>query len=184
MTGASGAGSLIWDVRHCDIQAMTKITESPFFILAVAVLVVVMPLLCLACLRRARRVREQGQKERFEQRRLQPDYAAFTSHYGCEPPLSLRQLYEERENVLDGDFEIRLPSSRRPWAVAWFEPMEDDTWADIEGFYAFANDGCGNLYIVSVQGDDPDVFLLDHETGKREALGVRLSQFLVAKRTR
>jgi hypothetical protein len=163
---------------------MSKITESPFFILAVAVLVVVLPLLGLAHLRRRRRVSEQEQKARFEQRRLQPDYAAFKSHYGCEPPLSLRQLYGDRETLLDGDFEIRLPSSRRPWSVAWFEPMELDTWADIEGFYAFANDGCGNLYIVALQGDDPEVFFLDHETGEREALGVCLSQFLATERTR
>ena len=32
--------------------------------------------------------------------------------------------------------------------------------------------------------NDPEVVFLDHETGKREALGVRLSQFLTAKRTR
>ncbi len=163
---------------------MSKITVSPFFILAVGVLVVVLPLLGLARLRRRRRVSEQEQTARFEQRQLQPDYAAFKSHYGCEPPLSLRRLYEDRENVLDGDFEVRLASSRRPWSVAWFEPMERDSWADIEGFYAFANDGCGNLYVVALQGDDPEVSFLDHETGERDALGVRLSQFLAAKRAR
>ena len=163
---------------------MGDIIQSVLFVLAVLIFVVLLPLMWLARLRRARRLKEQEQRARFEQRQLQPDYSAFTSHYGCEPPAPLRRLYEERDNVLDADFEVHLPSSRRPWSVAWFEPMEDGTWPDIEGCYSFANDGCGNLYIVSVRGDDPEVFFLDHETGKREALGVSLSQFLTAKRTR
>ena len=107
---------------------MADVFESILFVLAVVVFVVLLPLMWLARLRRARRLKEQEKRARCEQRQLQPDYAAFASHYGCVPPPPLRQLYEERENVLDADFEVHLPSSPRPWSVAWFEPMEDDTW--------------------------------------------------------
>ena len=163
---------------------MAEFIESALFILAVVVFVIVLPLLWLTRLRRARKTREVEQQARFEHRQLHPDYAAFTSHYGCEPPPPLRRLYEDRENVLDAGFKVHLPLSRDTWSVAWFEPMEDGEWPDIEGFYSFANDGCGNLYLVSPRDADPEVFFLDHETGKREALGVRLSQFFTAKRTR
>jgi len=79
MLDVCGAARVSFGVTRCDIQATSKITGSPFFILAVAVVVVVLPLLWLARLRRARRVSEQEQKALFEQRRLQPDYAAFAS---------------------------------------------------------------------------------------------------------
>lgn len=163
---------------------MTEIITSVLFVLAVVVFVIVLPLWWLSRLRRARRVKDDEQMARFEHQQLHPDYAAFTSHYGCEPPPVLRKLYEDREMVLDGDFEIHLPSSRHAWTVAWFEPMEDGSWVDVDGFYSFANDGCGNLYLVRPQDADPEVFFLDHEIGKREALGVHLSEFLAAKRIR
>ena len=163
---------------------MADFIESILFILAVVIFVILLPLMWLARLRRVRRLKEQEQKARFEHRQLRPDFAAFASHYGCQPPQALRRLYEDRQNVLDANFEVHLPSSREAWPVAWFEPMEEGEWIDMAGSYSFANDGCGNLYLVSVRDDDPEVAFLDHETGKREALGVRLSQFLAAKRTR
>ena len=163
---------------------MADFIESILFVLAIVIFVILLPLMWLARLRRARHLREQEQKALFEHRQLHPDYAAFTAHYGCEPPPPLRRLYEDLENVLDANFEVHLPSSRHAWLVAWFEPMEEGEWVEMEGFYSFANDGCGNRYLVSPRDADPEVFFLDHETGKREALGVRLSHFLTAKRTR
>lgn len=167
---------------------MTETITSVLFVLAIVVFVIVLPLWWLARLRRARRAKHDearaSQKARFEHRQLHPDCAAFTSHYGCEPPFVLRKLYENRETLLDGEFDIRLPSSRHTWFVAWFEPMEDGSWVDVAGFYSFANDGCGNLYLVRPREADPEVLFLDHETGKREALGVRLSEFLAAERIR
>jgi hypothetical protein len=166
---------------------MNEIFTSVLFVLVVVVFVILLPLWWLARLRRTRLTKHERaraeQKAKFEHRQLHPDYAAFTSHYGCEPPSVLRQLYEDREMVLDGEFEIRLPP-RKTWFVAWFEPMEEGSWVDVDGFYSFANDGSGNLYLVRPQEADPEVFFLDHETGKREGLGVRLSEFLAAKRIR
>jgi hypothetical protein len=163
---------------------MTDFVQSLLFVLAVVVVVVVLPLTWLRRNRRARRMKEEQQAAEFEHRLLHPDYAAFRSHYGCEAPLPLRRLYEDRGSVLDSNFNLLLPSSRSRYSVAWFEPMEDKEWPDMEGFYAFANDGCGNQYLVDPQEADPEVVFLDHETGKRESLGVRLSQFLTAERKR
>lgn len=57
-------------------------------------------------------------------------------------------------------------------------------WPGTEGFFPFANDGCGNRYIVNPHEADPVVYFYDHEVHKRESLNVTLSQFLTAKRTK
>ena len=166
---------------------MTDFIESIIFVLAVVVFVIVLPFAWLLRHRRARQMREQNsrqeQKARFEHRLLHPDFAAFKLHYGCEPPPPLRRLYEDRDNVLDGNFDVTLDSHDSCF-LAWFEPMDGEAWPDLEGFYSFANDGCGNQFLVNARDGDPEVFFNDHETGKRKSLGVRLSQFLAARRTR
>jgi hypothetical protein len=166
---------------------MAELIESILFVLAVVVIVIVLPLLWLRHLRRARQTRDkksrQKQRAAFEHRQLHPDYAAFAAHYGCEPPPPLRRLYEDRETVLADNFEVIVPSGD-PYFVAWFEPMNEPEWPDLDGFYSFANDGCGNQFLINPRESDPEVFFNDHETGERESLGLRLSQFLVAPRKR
>lgn len=166
---------------------MTEFIESSLFVLAVIVFVIVLPFAWLRRQRRARKLSEQHsrqeQKAHFEYRQLHPDFAAFVSHYGCEPPLPLRQLYANRENVLDENFEVILPSGD-PYFIAWFEPMDEQEWPDLDGLYSFANDGCGNQFLIIPREADPEVFFNDHETGQRKLLELRLSQFLVAERKR
>lgn len=164
----------------------------PLLILTVAVTVVVFPLLWLRRLRRARREKEQRSRSeriaRFEHRLLHPDYEAFKERYGTGPPRALRPLLEDRKSILDGNFDLVLSSSRRTCFVAWFEPMDEEhmshAWRGTEGFYSFANDGCDNQYLVCPQEDDPEVWFYCHETGRRKALDVRVSQFLAAERKR
>ena len=166
---------------------MTDTIESIFFVLAVVVFVIVLPFFWLRHHRHARQSKEkllrQEQRTKFEHRQLNPDYAAFASHYGCEPPPPLRRLYEDRQNVLDENFDVVL-SPRDIHFIAWFEPMDGQEWPDVEGFYSFANDGCGNPFLIDPRDSDPEVFFRDHEIGERESLGVRLSEFLAAKRLR
>jgi hypothetical protein len=164
----------------------------PVLILSAAVAVVVLPLMLLRLMRRARRAKEQKsrseQRARFEHRQLHPDYDAFKKRYGNDPPRALRQLIEDCKSMLDSNFDLVFPPSRRTWFVAWFEPMDEEhmslAWRGAEGFYSFANDGCDNQYLVSPQEDDPEVWFYSHETRKRKALGVRVSQFLAAERKR
>ncbi len=163
---------------------MDQIKESPFFILAVAALAVTALMVLLARLRRARRERDASHRADYARRLLTPDLIAFAAHYGYEPSPALRRLYGDRQGILDGDFEVILPGTRRPWPVSGFEPMEDGTWVDIEGHYAFASDGYGNQYNVRVQDEDPEVLFHDHESGENVALGVSLSKFLAAERKR
>ena len=85
--------------------------------------------------------------------------------------------------MLDENFEVVL-SPRDVYFIAWFEPMDEQEWPDVEGFYSFANDSCGNPFFINPHDNDPEVFFRDHEIGERESLGVRLSEFLAAKRLR
>ena len=57
-------------------------------------------------------------------------------------------------------------------------------WPGTEGFFPFANDGCGNRYILNPGEPDPVVYFYDHELHERESLNVSLSQFLATKRTK
>jgi len=154
----------------------------------VAVVVVLGALFKLSKSRQAKR--ESDLKEysaRFNQRQVQPDFAAFRSRFGCDVPLVLHSLQSDPVRMREGDFDVHLPSSPDPHYVAWFEPMDDEhmsfVWPGTEGFYPFANDGCGNAYLVNPRDADSEVSFYDHETGEREPLAVRLSEFLSAKRT-
>jgi hypothetical protein len=166
---------------------MAETIKSILFVLAALIFVIVLPFLGLRRLRRARRAREkcvrEKQKAAFEERQLHPDFAAFATRYGCEPPPSLLRLYEDRATVLDENFEVVAPSGD-PYFVAWFEPMNEPEWPDREGLYSFANDGCGNQFLVNPKESDPEVYFYDHEMGQSEDLGMRLSEFLAAPRIR
>jgi hypothetical protein len=166
--------------------------ESILFILAVVVVVIVLPLVWLRRQRKAHDAKERKSRSeataRFQSRLLHPDYHAFASRYGAQPPTALRRLFEDQKRVLDGDFDVLLPSGRQTCYVAWFEPMDEEhmshVWRGTEGFYSFANDGCDNQYLIIPPDEDSEVWFYHHEAGTRKALGVRLSQFLAAERKR
>ena len=138
--------------------------------------------------RQAKREAElQAYGERFKHRQVQPDFAAFTERYGCEVPPELRLLVSDSAWMRESEFNVQLPSSPDPYYVAWFDPMDDEhmsvIWPGTEGFYPFANDGCGNSYLVNPRNSHLEVSFYDHEAGERELLSASLSEFLTAKRT-
>lgn len=51
-----------------------------------------------------------------------------------------------------------------------------------EIYFAFAEDDCGNVYLVNPHEDDPVVYFPDHELNGPESLKVSLSEFLAAQR--
>jgi hypothetical protein len=166
--------------------------ESGFFVIAVLVFVVVLPLMGLWKLRAKRNRRLAADTAAANERHMrslrQPDYAAFAAHYGCQPPPPLRQLYESPESNLAGGFEVKLASFPNPFLIAGFIGMDQENLSlelpGTEKFFAFADDGCGNLYIVNPRKTDPVVYFHDHEMNEPESLEVSLSQFLAAKRTK
>ena len=171
---------------------MKETVESVFFVIVVLVFIVVLPLMWLRRLRITRNKKLAADsaiaEELYKQSLRQPDYAAFAAHYGCQPPPPLQQLYENADSNLEGDFELYLPSFPKPFFIAYFMGIGNENMSIVrpgtEGFFPFANDGCGNRYIVNPREADPIVYLYDHEIHKRESLDVTLSKFLAAKRTK
>lgn len=87
-------------------------------------------------------------------------------------------------------FSVQFPSdgnSETGWFVAWIEPLDDEhlsqrPWPGTEGFYAFANDGSGDQYLISPNESDPEVIYYEHDTGNKQRMRVRLSEFVSAPR--
>lgn len=136
--------------------------------------------------------RNKAAEALFRQRQRNPDFEAFRRHLSCEPPQSLKSLFAEPEFFAnDKDmFEIEVPSSSgqsKRWFIAWIEALDEEhlksgNWPGTEGFYAFANNGAGDQYLIDPKRVDPEVFYYEHETGKKKPVGVSLSQFVSAKR--
>jgi hypothetical protein len=136
--------------------------------------------------------KNKAAEELFRKRQLNPDFEAFRQHFGCEPPQALKSLFAEPELFTnDKDiFEIAVPSEtgqEKRWFVAWIDAIDKEhlksrNWPGTEGFYAFANNGAGDQYLIDPKQEDPEVFYYEHETGKKKSVGVTLSQFVSAKR--
>jgi len=169
---------------------MKELAESDFFIIAVIFALGVVPLLGLWRLRatwnKKNAARPAVAGNQYDQGLRHPDYAAFATHFGCEPPPGLRQLYEGADSNLEGDFELKLPAFPKPFFVAYFLGVAEENMSLVgpgsEGFFAFASDGSGNRYLVNPGEADPSVYFYDHEKQKSEPLKLPLSQFLAAKR--
>ena len=130
--------------------------------------------------------------EHFRKRQRNPDFEAFRRHYGCEPASAVKRLFDDPE-LFQNDrdmFEIAVPSEagqEKRWFVAWIEALDDEhlkgsCWPGTEGYYAFANNGAGDRYLIDPKQEDPEVIYYEHETRKKKPVGVTLSQFVSAKR--
>ena len=122
---------------------------------------------------------------RFEERLANPDLAALEQHFGHPLPAALRALYLDPQERMRGNFEV-APSTSAPrsqrWPIAFYQPADAETlrdgWAGTEQHFAFADDGCGDGYLVDPRLDDPPVLFHDHETGELEPVCDHLSEFM------
>ena len=124
---------------------------------------------------------------RFQERQRHPDRDLFRRHFGCEPPQALRELLQDA-SAHDG-FDVVLPNPEGDtrWSVAWVEPMDAEhlngtVWPGTEGYYAFANDGSGDKYLIDPRAADPDVLYYEHETARIRPVGATMSRFIAARR--
>ena len=122
---------------------------------------------------------------RFRERLANPDFGALEQHYGCTLPIPLKQLYTNSEELSRGEFEVVPPHGRTPDDapyVAFYNPADAEslthTFHDGDAYFAFADDGCGNTYLIDPRGTDPPVLFHDHETGEIEAVAPSLSEFM------
>lgn len=122
---------------------------------------------------------------RFLERLNNPDLAALERHFGVPMPQSLVELYGNRAELMRGDFQV-APSSETPaderHRVAYYQPADaqsaGDSWSGLEKYFAFADDGCGNAYLIDPTETDPCVYFHDHETGEMTKVCQHLSEFL------
>jgi hypothetical protein len=131
----------------------------------------------------------EAANKRFEERLLNPDLTALEAHFRCAMPHALRDLYANRDEILRGDFELVSAGARQesqPWFVAFYQPADvehvGEAWPGTEEMFEFANDGCGNGYLIDPRVSDPPVKFHDHETGETERVADSLTAFLAMPR--
>jgi hypothetical protein len=132
-----------------------------------------------------------GASQRFRERQRTPDFELFRRHFECEPPQALRALLGDPPLFTGtGDaFDVVLPGpgGDTRWFVAWVEPVDAEhlngvVWPGTAGYYAFANNGTGDKYLIDPRERDPSVLYYEHETAKTRPVGATLSQFIAARR--
>ncbi len=122
---------------------------------------------------------------RFTERLQHPDFAAVEKHFGHSLPACLQALYADRQELLRGPFEVAAVPDAKPdhrWHVAFYQPADGQSvremWPGSENYFAFADDGCGNGYLVDPKDDDPPVLFHDHETGELSRVCDRFTEFM------
>ncbi len=112
----------------------------------------------------------------FTERLQNPDLSAVKEHFGHPLPPSVQLLYANREELLRQDFEVAAvpdAGSERRWYVAFYQPADQqsaqDTWPGLEKYFAFADDGCGNGYLIDPQENDPPVAVSRSRDGRTVA---------------
>jgi SMI1 / KNR4 family (SUKH-1) len=125
----------------------------------------------------------------FEERLLNPDFAGVEAILGCTLPEEVRRLYSDKNEILRGDFEVIIKpanDSNGVCTVAYYTPADKeavaDYWEDCKKYFSFANDGCGNDYLIDPTVPKSKVWFHDHETGEFNDLGVTFEEFLSAPR--
>ncbi len=121
----------------------------------------------------------------FNQRLQTPDFAALERNFGCPVPQPVRALYENKQEVMRQDFEVaatpEAPAVER-WSVAFYQPADQenvrDAWPGLEKYFAFADDGCGNGYLIDPREADPPVLFHDHETGEMSRVSDHFTEFM------
>lgn len=160
-------------------------SESFIAILVLIALMIGLPVLILLIrdrLTRPSRKQIEEASARFTERLKKPDLAALEAHYGHALPASLVALYRDSREIMRGDFWVAetsdAPEEKR-WYVAFYVPADaqstKDTWPGTEKYFTFADDGCGNGYLIDPRLADPPVFFHDHETGDLSPVADRLS---------
>jgi hypothetical protein len=122
---------------------------------------------------------------RFKERLRQPNLDAVAKHFGCQLPRALVGLYQNQTELVRGDFQVAPSvdaSKDERWYIGFYEPADaeslEDSWPGSEKYFLFANDGCGNDYLIDPALEDPPVKFHDHETGEISHVCDTLSQFM------
>ncbi len=121
----------------------------------------------------------------FTERLRHPDLSAVEKHFGRPLPLCIRALYANSDELLRSDFEVANAVDAAPeahWYIAFYQPADEqsvrDSWPGLEKYFAFADDGCGNGYLIDPKEEDPPVLFHDHETGEIARVCDHFTEFM------
>jgi hypothetical protein len=126
-----------------------------------------------------------GDSRRFEERLHQPDFEALEKHFGCSIPVAFKQIYSNHAELDRAEFSV-VPvgthEENSPWFIASYVPADVESlryrWPGTEAYLAFADDGCGNEYLIDPKDADARVLFHDHETGELSEVCGSLLQFM------
>ncbi len=121
----------------------------------------------------------------FNERLQTSDFAALEAHFGCPLPDCVRALYANAEELMRRRFEVApsadLPEEERLF-IAFYQPAyaiaAKESWPGIEKYFAFANDGFGNEYIIDPRELDPAILFHDHEDGEIMPICSHFTEFM------
>jgi hypothetical protein len=123
--------------------------------------------------------------QEFTHRLQNPDFAAVEKHFGRPLPDCVQALYADTAELMRKDFEVSASadvSQEERWHVAFYQPADGqsarDTWPGLEKYFMFADDGCGNGYLIDPKENDPPVLFHDHEGGGISFVCDRFTKFM------
>lgn len=162
-----------------------------FYTVGFLLLFLVIPVLLLV-LREHLRQRHHGKKLKqyyadrklWQSRLLNPKPEEVEAHLQGKLPARLLRLYDDKELILETDFDVRSPKGRM--RVNEFFPLDADILSELWGGeifkqgFPFAGDVWGDCYFVklgSMRSDDGPVFLYSHRTNKEEPVAESIAQF-------
>ena len=126
-------------------------------------------------------------QEEYDQRLLNPDFAAVERHFGCMIPPAIRELYADSELVLKKDFLIRPTNASEgadDFVIAYFVPADvegmESWWPAQDRKFIIADTGCGDPYYVELSLRQPDpmpVYVSYHDFGDTLKVSDSLEEF-------
>lgn len=127
---------------------------------------------------------EENSRQFLEQLQ-KPNFAALEQHFGHSFSTALKSLYANQKELLRGEFQVAESIDAEDderWYIAFYLPANEETlksmWPGLEKYFAFADDGCGDEFLVDPTLDDPPVLFHDHETGEIEKVCDQFSEFM------
>jgi hypothetical protein len=123
--------------------------------------------------------------QNYRERLLNPDIEAVEQYFGHALPEAIYHLYRNKEELLKKDYltasKIQA-SGYLMYHIAFYEPCDKQTvlmtWPGLEKYFRFADDGCGNCYLIDPVLKNPPVIFYDHETTEKTEICNSLNDFI------
>lgn len=157
-------------------------------VLMIALIFIVLPVLILRVRDRMTRARRYdpnpraaraADRQAYEQRILQPDWACVERHLRRSVPEALRMLYANRTLVTSRDLQYSMNHS-----ISTFEALDQQAMADARAWLgfeavAFATTDMGDsIYLRPGSSEVNSVYLTHHDGGDTEVLAATLDEMV------